>query len=320
MSSNGEFMGVLLAAGKGSRMGALSEYFPKPILPIANKPLLVHQVELLARLGITEIVVLIGYKGYEITKVLGDGSRYGVQLHYVEQTQMLGIAHALGQLEAIIDRPFLLFLGDIYFVPKDIAAMLTAHRDQSGGAVLATKFETDPKAIMRNFSVVEQDGRVLRVIEKPRHVTNQVKGVGLYCFDLSIFDAIRRTHRTAMRDEYEITEAIQVLIDDGEYVTTVNAVHDDINMTFPDDLLELNVALAKQSETGNLIHPDAKISGDAKLNNCVIGLGAQIEGAIEMSNCLVFDKVKVSGKKQLQNMIVMSNRTLACQVELGVDA
>ena len=313
MPASGDYMGVILAAGKGTRMASLSEAYPKPILPIGNKPLLVHQVELLAGLGITDIVVLIGYKGFQIAKVMGDGSRFGVRIRYVEQTQMLGIAHAVGQLEATVDRPFLLFLGDIYFVPRDMRAMLTKFEQQDGGAVLAIKKEKDPAAIMRNFSVVENDeGRVVRVIEKPRHVTNDVKGVGLYLFDLSIFDAIRRTPRTAMRDEYEITEAIQVLIDDGAVVRTEEAVLDDINMTFPDDLLKLNISMARDG--AGLIHPEASIHPEARISNSVVGARARVSAPVTINNCLLFDEVVV--ESSLANAIVTPEQIISCQLEL----
>lgn len=318
MMETGSYMGVLLAAGKGTRMGALSEHYPKPILPIANKPLLVHQIELLAGLGITDIVILIGYKGFHIAKVLGDGSRFGVRLQYVEQTQMLGIAHALGQMESVIDRPFLLFLGDIYFVPRDLRALLHVYESGRAGAVLAVKHETDPAAIMRNFSVMQDDdGRVRRVIEKPRHVTNPLKGVGLYFFDLSIFDAIRRTHRTAMRDEYEITEAIQVLIDDGVVVRTAEAVEDDINMTFPDDLLQLNVTIAAAQPEGNLIHPQASVHEGAQLRHCVVGARAQIRSPCVLENCLIFEDAVLDESGNLGNVIVTPQQTIRCLPDAG---
>ena len=249
-----KYMGVLLAAGHATRTGTLRDEFPKPILPIGNKPLLVHQIELLRSMGIIDITVLIGHKGYQITRVLGDGERHGVRLQFVEQKSMLGIAHALGQLENYVDRPFLLFLGDIYFVPKDIGSMFRVFEEENCGAVLATKQETDVSAIRRNFSVIlDNTGKVVRVIEKPRHVVNNLKGVGLYLFDLQVFDAIRRTPRTAMRDEYEITDSIQVMIDDGHVVRSTDAVHDDLNVTYPEDLLWMNIALARCEHGGILV-------------------------------------------------------------------
>lgn len=309
------YMGVILAAGHATRTGTLRDEYPKPILPIGNKPLLVHQIELLRSLGIHDITVLIGHKGYQITRVLGDGERYGVRLHYVEQKSMLGIAHALGQLEAHVDRPFLLFLGDIYFVPKDISEMFRVFETRQCGAVLATKEESDVSAIRRNFSVVQDEsGRVIRVIEKPRHVVNNLKGVGLYLFDLQVFDAIRRTPRTAMRDEYEITDSIQVMIDDGHLVRSVDAVHDDLNVTFAEDLLEINVSLARRQPGGCLISPDALIEPGAHIQASVIGARASIPGDARVTNALVFDDARLPAAAVIDSAIVTPNQIVQCQL------
>jgi dTDP-glucose pyrophosphorylase len=210
----------------------------------------------------------------------------------------------------------LLLLGDIYFVPKNVELMFRIFEEQQVGAVLATKQEKNPEAIMRNFSVVENEhGRVMRVIEKPRHVTNDIKGVGLYLFDLSIFDAIRRTPRTAMRDEYEITEAIQVMIDDGAIVRAAEAVHDDINLTFPQDLLSLNLSIARAQPGENLIHADAIVHPDSKISNSVLGAGVRIMSPAIISNCLLFDDAVVANPGELLNAIVTPEMTIGCQPE-----
>ena len=314
MSKAEKYSGVLLAAGKGSRMAAFSSHIPKTMLPVGNKPLLVHQIEMLREVGISDIVVLIGHKGFEIARVLGDGSSLGVNLTYVEQTETLGIAHAVGQLENSVEKPFLMFLGDIYFVAKDIEGMFAQFERQGGGAVLATKIEEDPLAIRRNYSVqLEEDGRVVRVVEKPRHVSNKLKGVGLYLFDLTIFDAIRRTPRTAMRDEYEITEAIQVLINDGEHVSAVDAVYDDMNLTYPADLLRVNLQLAQESPDGNLVADDAEVHPSASLTNAVIGPGARISAGAVLSNCVVFEKAVVAAETEFSNVIVTREKVVGCQ-------
>jgi dTDP-glucose pyrophosphorylase len=313
MSRSDNYCGVLLAAGKGSRMAAFSSHIPKPMLPVGNKPLLVHQIELLRAVGITDIVVLIGYKGFEIARVLGDGSRYRVRLTYVEQAETLGIAHALGQLESSVKKPFLMFLGDIYFIADNLEQMFDQFERQSGGAVLATKVEEEALAIRRNYSVqMDDDGRVVRVVEKPRHVSNKLKGVGLYLFDLSIFDAIRRTPRTAMRDEYEITEAIQVLINDGEYVSTCNAVHDDVNLTYPADLLRVNLQLAQDNESGNLIAEDAEVHPSARLKNTVVGPGARVSRDVVMNSCVVFAQAVVAPGSRYENIIVTPEKVVGC--------
>ena len=308
-----KYMGVLLAAGHATRTGTLRDEFPKPILPIGNKPLLVHQIELLRSMGIIDITVLIGHKGYQITRVLGDGERHGVRLQFVEQKSMLGIAHALGQLENYVDRPFLLFLGDIYFVPKDIGSMFRVFEEENCGAVLATKQETDVSAI--NFSVIlDNTGKVVRVIEKPRHVVNNLKGVGLYLFDLQVFDAIRRTPRTAMRDEYEITDSIQVMIDDGHVVRSTDAVHDDLNVTYPEDLLWINLALARREHGGILVADSARVEAGAKIENTVIGARVDVPAGACVTNSLVFDDVRIAPNAVIDSAIVTPRQILKCQL------
>src|SRR5687768_15876036 len=108
-------VGVILAAGKGARMYPFSERSPKPILPILNRPLLSHQIEVMRECGITEVHIVVGHLGYQVASTFGDGSQYGVKIHFVEQESTLGLAHAVGALESRVQVPFLLMLGDIYF-------------------------------------------------------------------------------------------------------------------------------------------------------------------------------------------------------------
>src|SRR5438105_3303445 len=99
MSHAAAQMGVILAAGKGTRMVPFSEHYPKPILPVGNKPLVAHQLESLHALGVRDVIIVIGHLGHEVVRVLGDGERYGLSFKYVEQEETLGIAHALSRLE-----------------------------------------------------------------------------------------------------------------------------------------------------------------------------------------------------------------------------
>src|SRR5512144_1424059 len=142
-----DYCGAILAAGRGTRMQPFSEQFPKPLLPVGNKPIIEHQIEIMKSVGINEIFVLIGHKGYEISKVLGNGARYDVSIRYVEQTNPLGIAHAVGRLGDDIDRPFLLMLGDIFFVPENLGSMFDRFEEQGGGAILGAKLEDDEQAV-----------------------------------------------------------------------------------------------------------------------------------------------------------------------------
>src|SRR3990172_10744975 len=97
--------------------------WPKPILPIMGKPILQHQIEMMKAVGIDRIFVVIGYLGYEIVRTLGTLPDMGVKIEYLEQTETLGIAHAVGRLEGYVQKPFLLCLGDIFFVTGKLRSM-----------------------------------------------------------------------------------------------------------------------------------------------------------------------------------------------------
>ncbi len=314
-----ELKGVILAAGRGTRIHPFSERYPKPILPIANKPLMAYQLELMASIGIKEVIVVIGYLGYEIVRHIGEGEKHGLNIKYIEQKDTLGIAHALGCLENEINTPFLLFLGDIFFEADDIGRMASAMEDDDLQCVIATKIEEDKEMIKRNFAVVfDEDNFVKRVIEKPRYTSNNHKGCGLYLFGLQIFDAIRRTPRTAMRDEYEITDSIQILINDGGRVRGLEVVREDTNLTFPQDLFNLNMAALRQKGLDNILGTETELHRDAKVNNCVIGDNVRISDNVVMQNCLVFEKVTVPSGNEFINSIITPERVIKLQPVEGI--
>jgi NDP-sugar pyrophosphorylase family protein len=313
---NSDNCGVILAAGRGSRMHPFTDDFPKPLLPICGAPLISYQLAIMRRLGIKKVFIVIGHCGFEIVRAIGDGSKYDVSVHFVEQKEMLGIAHALGQLESEINTPFLLFLGDIFFVSQDFEKMILEYRGQAN-AVLAAKVETNKEAIRRNFLIItEKDGTtVKRVIEKPRYIENNLKGCGLYWFDLHIFDAIRRTPRTAMRDEYELTEALQIMIDDGMKVKVSAVIEQDLNLTYPEDLHFINLFELKRRGLSRLVGANCRIANEAKIANSVIGDNVRIDADIGITNSVVFSGVQIApGFKStglLQNVIVTPSRVIS---------
>jgi len=268
-------------------MDPLSELRPKPLLPVSNRPLIEHQLALMRSIGITDIVVVIGRLGAEIEAALGTGADHGVSIRYIEQKEARGIAHAVGVVEPIVSRPFLLVLGDVFFVSKDLSPMF-AMLDEGHGAVLAAVQESDPEAIQRNFAIVrDATGRVTRVIEKPRHPPTRLKGCGVYLFDVPFFDAIRRTPRSALRDEYELTDAIQIFIDDGHRVGVAEVITDDVNLTFPRDVWALNIRELDRSGAARLVSDTAVVHPEATISRSVIGPGAHI-GAVRVEDSVVF--------------------------------
>lgn len=311
-------MGVILAAGRGERMAPFGQAIPKAALPIANKPLIEYQIEQMRSLGIDEVVVLIGHRGYKIASILGDGTRLGLRIRYVEQTEMAGIAHALGQTEPLVTRPFLLMLGDIFFEPLRLADMVETFERHGCAAVLAAKDEGDPLAIRKNFAILrDESGRVHRVIEKPRHAENRLKGVGLYLFDPVVFDAVRRTPRTAMRNEYELTDSIQILIDMGHPVRVSDCIADDINLTFPSDLLRCNLRVAAASGKGSVVDATARLHPDAVIENAVIGRSARVERGITVRRSVILEDAVVRGGQDLDGFVISATRMVDCRTEIA---
>lgn len=291
-----------------------TSHFPKPLLPICNKPLLQYQIEAMKNIGIEDILIVIGHLGFEIVKAIGDGSRLGVRIKYIEQEKTLGIAHAVYKLEQEMDSSFLLFLGDIFFKTRDLRQMVKAIESDNISAVLATKTETHQKAIERNFAVIcDEAGYVKRVIEKPRHITNVLKGCGIYLFKLDIFDALRRTPRTAMRDEYEITDAIQILINDGGKVVSKNIIEKDINLTFPSDIIACNLNELKCTKKENLIGQNSLIAETVTLSNSIVGDNVSVTHDIEIKNTVVFSNVEIDKSiSKLNNAIITPYQRINC--------
>jgi glucose-1-phosphate thymidylyltransferase len=313
-------VGVILAAGKGARMYPFSERSPKPILPILNRPLLAHQIEVMRDCGISEVHIVVGHLGYQVASAFGDGSSYGVHINFLEQESTLGLAHAVGALEPRIQVPFLLMLGDIYFhLKSSLRPLCDQVLDGEVNANLVSMYEPDPEMVRRNFVIQADDtGRVHKVIEKPRYVDSQLKGCGLYVFDPHIFDAIRRTPRTAMRDEYEITDSIQILINDG-YVTHHHPIVErDLNLTKPADLLTINLIELARSGLTKLVDESATLAPGTQVDRSVIGKGAVITHPIKISNSVIMPGVTVSASTDLDSVVMDGEHTVYCPGVAGL--
>ncbi len=205
--------GLILSGGKGTRLRPLTHTSAKQLVPVANKPVLFYGIEAMAEAGITEVGIIIAPEtGGEIRDAAGDGSRFGVSIEYIEQDAPLGLAHAVLTAEPFLgDTPFVMYLGD-NLLRNGIVALVDTFREEQPDALILLTPVPDPQ----NYGVAELDGdnRVARLVEKPEQPKTDLALVGVYMFTPAIFDAARSIE-PSWRNELEITDAIQTLVDGG---------------------------------------------------------------------------------------------------------
>jgi len=281
--------GVILAAGKGSRLYPITHHIAKPLLPMANRITLDYAFERLKEIGVTDICVVVGENEQEMKTALGDGSAFGVSLSYVRQVEPKGLAHAVGfAKDFVAGEPFVLYLGDAIYSHdfKAIAQKFTA----SGCANLnVVKPVEDP----RRFGVANVEGdRIVKLVEKPQNPESNLAMAGLYFFGPQIWSVLPSLQPSA-RGEYEITDAIQMLVDQGESVLAGVYEHHWFDTGTLDSYLETSAFL-----TGGQALVDGSATVSAPLSGlAVVGADSTVSaGSLEDSVVLPGANVKVSGR------------------------
>jgi dTDP-glucose pyrophosphorylase len=223
----------------------------------------------------------------------------------VHQHERHGLAHAVAALEPHVTAPFYLLLGDLYYSFTHLGAAARVFDAEGASAVLAIDRDADAAAVRRNFSVdMEPGGRIRHVVEKPVETDCRCKGCGLYLFDGRIFEAIRRTPRSPLRDEFELTDAIQVLIDDGSAVYGVEMTSWDVNITEPADLIACNVRVLEARGTSKLQGRGCEINSGAELQQSILGDGARIAHPIRLERCVVLPGTAVESETNLRSAVI----------------
>jgi len=205
--------GLILSGGKGTRLRPLTFTQAKQLVPVANKPVLFYGIEALIRAGIRDIGIIVGDTKTEIREAVGDGSRWGsgVRVTYVEQPEPLGLAHAVLVAEEFLGGDaFVMYLGD-NILKSGIVSLVDRFKQEKPNALILLTPVPNP----RMFGVAElENGKVVRLVEKPQEPKSNLALVGVYMFDPHIFEAVRAI-RPSWRNELEITDAIQYLVDRG---------------------------------------------------------------------------------------------------------
>ncbi len=264
---------VILAAGQGTRLRPVTLTMPKPLVPVANKPLIEYAIDVLKNAGLTDIGIVVNDLESSIVHSLGDGTKLGVKLDYIVQAEQKGLAHAIGLCQMFVgDDPFCVYLGDNIFQDK-MQATLTGFENSDAEALIGLTEVSDPT----RFGIAEiQDGRIIRVVEKPKEPPSNLAIAGVYLFRSSIFDAIQQI-KPSWRNELEITDAIQVLISSGQHVRAYTIKGWWIDAGKPDSIMRAN-----QLVLGDLAYTPApssaqQVSGNSEVSERVLlGEGSQI--------------------------------------------
>ncbi len=313
--------GLLLSGGKGTRMRPLTYTAAKQLLPVANKPVLFYAIETLLSAGITDIGIVVGETKGEIIKAVGNGSRWGINLTYIEQETPAGLAHAVKVSKHFLqEEPFIMFLGD-NIIKEGVKSFVEEFEREKPDALVLLSPTKNPQ----RFGVaILEGGKITRLVEKPVPPPSNLALVGCYIFNKHIFSACEEI-KPSKRGELEITDAIQWLIDRGYQVGyhIIKGWWKDTGMA--EDLLEANRLILEEieEEIEGEVDELTKIMGRVK-----IGKGSKIKNSVLRGpliigeNCLIEDSyigpftsvgndVKVK-ETELEHSIIMDE----CEIHL----
>ena len=224
--------GIVLAAGKGTRLRPLTDDKPKGMVEVDGRPLLSHCFEQLLELDVDQIVVVVGYMKEKIIEHFGDEFR-GVPIQYAHQREQQGLAHALLAAEEHVDDDFMLILGDNIF-DANLTDVVQRHNEQRADAAFLVEEVPWEEASRYGVCNTNKYGEIVEVIEKPDDPPSNLVMTGFYTFTPAIFDACHLV-QPSDRGEYELSDAIDLLLYSGR---TIDAIPMDgwrVDVGYPED-------------------------------------------------------------------------------------
>jgi len=294
---------IVLAAGRGTRMRGLCDRIPKPMLPVANKPVLDVIVQRLALAGIDRVFLVVGHLADHIR----DHFRQfppPIPVEFILQDKARGTGHAalLGR-GRMKEEPFLLAFGDIFVSGHNYSGMVARFDESRPDILLATRYVEDP---WRGAAVyVDNRGQVTRIIEKPApgSSTTHYDNAGVFCFKPRVWDLLEEV-KISPRGEYELTDAIAATLAQNGRILAYELAGYWLNLTGPEEMIQASRCLLEET-TGDhdlpagacppcAVHPTARIAPGARVGPnasvgaaCRVGPNAVVEDAILMQGATV---------------------------------
>lgn len=266
--------GLILSGGKGTRLYPLTYTRAKQLIPVANEPVLFRVIRAIRDAGITDIGIIVGDTETEIREAVNSGERWGVNITYIRQSAPAGLAHAVKEsLGFLGEDRFVMFLGD-NVIQGGISPLIRQFADSKWNSQIVLTAVENPQ----QFGVAELngDGTIKRLIEKPKEPPSNLALVGIYMFDHHIREAVH-TIKPSFRNELEITDAIQWLIEQGYAVHPYVHTGWWIDTGKPGDMLSANDHVLEEVKP----HIDGTVDAASKVDlRVTVEKGAVIENSV----------------------------------------
>lgn len=317
--------GIILHGGHGTRLGSLTRIGPKQLIPVANKPVSQYVLEALLDCGIRDIGIVLGdFLPEKVKERYGDGSRFGARITYIHQGEPRGIAHAVGLCQEYVeDSPFVVCLGDNLFQEGIETFVEGFQAADAGGRVVLSRAERPERF---GVAKLDKEGRLVGVVEKPKVPPSPYVITGVYIFRPIVFEMILRL-KSSRRNELEITDAIQLLMDKGHSVDYRLLTGWWRDTGTAADILDSNRLILEEMDVGESdSDPGSKIQGRVRMGlDCEISERSLIEGPVVLGDDVeIGDSVHIGPftsigndvkirRGEIENSIVMDH----CYIDMG---
>lgn len=314
---------LILAGGKGTRLRPLTVYTPKPIVPLVNRPFLLYQIEVLRKAGITDITLSLSYQPDKIEHVLGSGTDYGVNLHYVTEPSPMGTGGAYKFASNAIRETTIVFNGDI-LTDLDIGGLVEFHNSKAAVATITLVPVEDPTRY--GLIKIGEDKKVQRFVEKPQPdelAALQINTInaGIYILEPEVLDTIAEDANRSF--EYDVFPDLlrrempffgyemkdEYWRDIGTPASYLAAHHDFLSGKLESFDIERgsaheDVATRAEIDKASVLSEDCMVKSGARVVNSVIGSGVHIEEKAVVENSVIWSHTRISSAAEIRNAII----------------